>query len=335
MEGYCILSLEKVHSMGSLQQRHKHNFREMNLKHIDLDLSRENEELINDSGLDYKDLWYQRIKDIEMKNGQPISVRKNAVLAYEVIMSFSRDSDVDIDAWKRANKEWLFATFGEENVISATLHMDETTPHIHAVVVPIDERNKLCAKSFTGGRGKMFSLQTEYGKAMKPLGLQRGEMYSRSKKEDLNRFYSLLNKAVDTKAPTIEEHEQIDSYIKRVNTYIQDMQMENMWIKNNSKKALNTEQAKDAQFRAHYSEAIKLQDDLEDSFGDMEFVRQRLQTYRKIECAVPRKKLALLYEGLLEKFPIAENLLNNFILRRSHKQKHKKYKYIDNSDINL
>ncbi|KAA6321285.1 Plasmid recombination enzyme [termite gut metagenome] len=42
-----------------------------------------------------------------------------------------------LDDWCRDNIDWLKKTYGEENVVAATLHMDETTPHIHASVVLI------------------------------------------------------------------------------------------------------------------------------------------------------------------------------------------------------
>lgn len=42
-----------------------------------------------------------------------------------------------IDEWCNDNLQWLYKNFGRENTVSAVLHMDEQTPHIHATVVPI------------------------------------------------------------------------------------------------------------------------------------------------------------------------------------------------------
>ena len=143
-KSYCVMTLEKVHSMANLQIRHEHNFREIELKHVDSDLSDNNRELVNDSGMDYKDLWYRRMKDLELKHGKPVVARKNAVLAYEIVTTFTRGANVDVDAWAEANKKWMEDTFGTENVLSMQLHLDETTPHIHTIVIPIDERDRLC-----------------------------------------------------------------------------------------------------------------------------------------------------------------------------------------------
>ena len=60
-----------------------------------------------------------------------------------------------LKAWCADNLEWLRRTFGAENVVSAVLHMDEATPHIHAAVVPIvtGERRKV-RKEKTDETGK-------------------------------------------------------------------------------------------------------------------------------------------------------------------------------------
>lgn len=42
-----------------------------------------------------------------------------------------------LNEWYEDNLQRLHRTFGKENTISAVLHMDEHTPHIHATVVPI------------------------------------------------------------------------------------------------------------------------------------------------------------------------------------------------------
>ena len=49
-----------------------------------------------------------------------------------------------LNEWCGDNLQWLHRTFGKENTVSAVLHMDEHTPHIHATVVPIvtGERRK-------------------------------------------------------------------------------------------------------------------------------------------------------------------------------------------------
>ena len=49
-----------------------------------------------------------------------------------------------LDEWCKDNIDWLLKTYGADNVVSAVLHMDEETPHIHATIIPIvqTERKK-------------------------------------------------------------------------------------------------------------------------------------------------------------------------------------------------
>ena len=55
-----------------------------------------------------------------------------------------RGKEGRLDEWCKDNVEWLCKTFGVDNVVSAVLHMDEETPHIHATIVSIvlSERKK-------------------------------------------------------------------------------------------------------------------------------------------------------------------------------------------------
>lgn len=118
-----------------------------------------------------------------------------------------------LKAWCADNLEWLQKTFGVENVVSAVLHMDEATPHIHAAVVPIvtgerrkirekktDEPNKrkyrtksaarprLCADDVMS-RVKLKEYQDTYAAAMTKYGLQRGIDGSKARHVTTQEFY--------------------------------------------------------------------------------------------------------------------------------------------------
>ena len=118
-----------------------------------------------------------------------------------------------LKAWCADNLEWLRRTFGAENVVSAVLHMDEATPHIHAAVVPIvtgerrkirkkktDEPNKrkyrtkstarprLCADDVMS-RIKLKEYQNTYAAAMAKYGLQRGIDGSKARHVTTQEFY--------------------------------------------------------------------------------------------------------------------------------------------------
>ena len=118
-----------------------------------------------------------------------------------------------LKAWCADNLEWLRRTFGAENVVSAVLHMDEATPHIHAAVVPIvtgerrkvrkekpDEsgkrkyhtksasRPRLCAADVMS-RVKLKEYQDTYAEAMSKYGLQRGIEGSEARHVTTQEFY--------------------------------------------------------------------------------------------------------------------------------------------------
>lgn len=78
----------------------------------------------------------RRIKDAGVKP------RKNQNTCLEMIFSGSHEtmsnmSPEELNQWAEDTVAWAQKTWGKENVVSAILHVDETTPHIHMIVVPI------------------------------------------------------------------------------------------------------------------------------------------------------------------------------------------------------
>ena len=75
-------------------------------------------------------------------------VGKNQTKAIRIILTGTHEqmmkiaNDGRLDNWIDANLKWLKETFGEENLVSCVLHMDEKTPHLHATVVPIVTRER-------------------------------------------------------------------------------------------------------------------------------------------------------------------------------------------------
>jgi hypothetical protein len=70
------------------------------------------------------------------------------------------------------------------------LHLDEQTPHIQAVVVPLDERGKLNCRAMLGGsRQTLRDLQTSYAKGVEHLGIARGIEGSKAKHKTVREFY--------------------------------------------------------------------------------------------------------------------------------------------------
>lgn len=141
----------------------------------------------------------------------PAKLRKNGVIAYEAVLtaspSFFKDmSDEErpekFRRWYDAQRDFLLAKYGAHRVVSLVLHLDESTPHLHAVILPltfgVDGRSKhpterwaLVGRTICGP-GEYDRLQDEYAKAMEPLGLVRGERKSGRKHKPVRDYMADL-----------------------------------------------------------------------------------------------------------------------------------------------
>ena len=139
-------------------------------------------------------------------------VGKNQCKAIRIILTGTHEQMMKIqdsgrlDKWTDANLKWLRETFGEDNLVSCVLHMDEKTPHLHATVVPIVTTERLRKKregekkyeTKSGPRlsaddvmrrSKLHEYQNSYAAAMKPFGLQRGIVGSTAKHQANSEYY--------------------------------------------------------------------------------------------------------------------------------------------------
>lgn len=189
MKNYCIFRFEKHKSKGTVTSSLKHTFREIETKNADLSVQNE----ILKGGSSSKDVmkdYNNRLKQV-LGDKKP---RKNAVLAIETIQTFSPEQvkNINLDKWKRDNLQFLEETFGKDNVISVVLHLDEKTPHITAVILPIDSKNKLNCREVTS-RENLIKYQDNYAKHMEQHALKRGERGSKIKHKSPKKYYSELN----------------------------------------------------------------------------------------------------------------------------------------------
>jgi len=103
-----------------------------------------------------------------------------------------------VDKWKDFESSainWLTETYGRANIVNFTVHHDELTPHIHAVITPIDSKGKLNCRDFLGGRDKLSTMQTTFAKKVEHLGLKRGIEGSKAIHQDVKRFYEIIQQA--------------------------------------------------------------------------------------------------------------------------------------------
>lgn len=183
--GYCSLHFEKhgEPSGGNLGNHiDRVKGKEYSYRHADLSLTKNNKALKADynkyCALPYNDAIRARIED-GYKGTK--AIRKDATYSVNTILSGSHEELKEIEkdpkklnAWITANLRWCEANFGKENIVRFSVHLDEKTPHIHCVWVPITAKGGLSAKEYIGDGKKLEALQTSYANAMKPFGLERG-----------------------------------------------------------------------------------------------------------------------------------------------------------------
>ena len=58
--------------------------------------------------------------------------------------------------------DFIANKIGQQNIIAATVHMDEKTPHMHLSFCPITPDGRLSAKDILGNQAKLSKWQTEY-----------------------------------------------------------------------------------------------------------------------------------------------------------------------------
>lgn len=243
--GYAIVRVEKMKSAKDMENSYNHNMRVYDVMNADRSRQKFNEELIDLNGMDYEQAFRRTLADLHMQGVPVKTVRKDAVKMLEVFLGFSHDDaeHIDVDEWKKSSMRWLEDTFnppgheahfrdgaGEErvaktnNVVSATLHMDEGTPHIHAIVVPINVEGNLNAHSYIGSRQSMIEVQDGYGRAMEEFGLKRGARHSAARHQDNSTYYNNILRAVHAELPEVIPGETAEQYRERSNEFYQVQQ---------------------------------------------------------------------------------------------------------------
>lgn len=136
-----------------------------------------------------------------------IKLRKNSVVARELLMTaspgfFKGLSNAELQKWKNENLKWLKENYGN-NCVYAILHKDESTWHIHSLIVPKFENEKgeniLSNTRYFDGIEKMRGWQDNYAMNMNKSfqSLNRGIKYSKAKHMEIRHYYALINQNIN------------------------------------------------------------------------------------------------------------------------------------------
>lgn len=174
--GYAVVHMMKIKS-GAVGGIQSHNNREHEPKtnpDVDMSRSEDNYDLIPCDN--YKRSIKEKLSNLVESSR---AVRKDAV----VVCNFIVTSDNETMEALRADRQreffqdsvkWFSDRYGADRVLNATVHMDETTPHLHIGVMPITQDGRLSAKAiFT--KTEMKAIQTEFARDVgEKYGLERG-----------------------------------------------------------------------------------------------------------------------------------------------------------------
>ena len=111
--------------------------------------------------------------------------RKDSVRLVETMITaspefFQNKSPQEIREYFERALEFMKSKQHPDTIISAVVHMDEKTPHMHLCFVPLTEDGRLSAKDIVGNKKKLTKWQDEYWSYMvkKYPDLERGESAS-------------------------------------------------------------------------------------------------------------------------------------------------------------
>lgn len=175
---YGIIRVQKFKSSG-VKGIQLHDKREKGLSHtnkdIDWDKAILNYNLDPVDNNNFTAAVKEKINSLNLKR----AVRKDAVVMAQVLVTsdhefFKNISEKEQKKFFQDSYEYLKNNYGEENIISAIVHLDETTPHMHFNFVPITDDKRLSAKDVIT-RTKLRKQQTTfYEEVGSKYGLERG-----------------------------------------------------------------------------------------------------------------------------------------------------------------
>ncbi|ATI47110.1 MobV family relaxase [Vibrio parahaemolyticus] len=230
MELKTVLRFEKIKSYNNLNLSNAHVYRYLETPNANPKKS--NKKLLGSGNV---------VKDVKNKlKNNNITPRKNAVLCIEAVLSLSPDffqSNTNTKEFAINARKWLRNEFGD-NLVSAVLHLDEKTPHIHAHIVPMTDDGRLSARELFN-KGTLPDYQKSYLNQM--IKIEPKLKYNQGSKAEhtkLKDYYSMVNKE-------IENNKELKDNISKLENELEEKEEQIFFIGNKLKKLEKTIKEKD------------------------------------------------------------------------------------------
>ena len=199
---HIAITAQKTKQLSSAVQAHTERFDDSK-KHLNKSIrpedSARNINLLPDAHGTYKERFDKLLADKyngrKRKDGTPV-LRKDATKLVQIAVNLGQVDDATglrIDELSEDDKvkflrEDVYNTladyFGADNIIGASIHLDESQPHLHMDIVPLTAEGKLSAKDMLGGPLALSRHQTEW---LEDLQAKRPDLnLQRKKDQDYN-----------------------------------------------------------------------------------------------------------------------------------------------------
>ena len=205
---YAIMRINKCKAgaVGRLAKHHEREKKEYK-SNPDIDLTRTSENFhIKGPPESYKGFIDARIQEVGCK------VRKDSVVMQDSICTaspefFQGKSLYETSFFFRRAYEFYAQTFGEENIISAVVHLDEKTPHMHICFVPITKDGRLSSKTIIGGPQGLVKLQDMFYEHM--------SVYFPELKRGIPKYLEVSDSPQASSRLSVQERRYVDGTLRR------------------------------------------------------------------------------------------------------------------------
>ena len=227
---FGICRVQKIKGASGVVGLQLHNRREREHSNSNPDIDRSRSSL-NYSLTDNRTMNYNKLIDERLKQAYKgkKAIRKDAVRMCEVLFTsdgefFSRISEQEQRQFFLDCFEFAVQRYGKENIIAATVHLDEATPHLHLDFVPLTPDGRLSAKEVLGNRPQLQQLQDDFFSSVSSkYGLERGQ---RADIESKERPRKHLETAEYKEKIAKERTQQAEQAIQSANQRIQEVEQE-------------------------------------------------------------------------------------------------------------
>lgn len=178
--GVCVL---RKYKRGAVSGIETHVERRAKISHTNPEIDRSKSNKNYDLNGRFDETFKSILKSRAEETGAKGYERKNGVVVCELLFSASPDffknmNDEQIRSYFEKCYDFAAKKYGKDNIISAMVHLDEKTPHMHLCFTPIVKKNneyKFCANDLFNH--KMEELQDQVqDQVFSKYGMKRGEL---------------------------------------------------------------------------------------------------------------------------------------------------------------